>query len=53
MPTLTKGKIQQIGSAHDVVNDTSMSALYGIEVTVHTIGNRSVCIPGPVRFDVS
>lgn len=50
---LDKGKIQQIGSAHDVVNDMSMSALYGIEASVHTIGNRSVCIPGPVRFDVS
>ena len=46
---LSGGRIIAEGLAKDVITDESMRELYGIEVHMQTIGNRIICIPGPLE----
>lgn len=46
---MEKGRIGQVGPACEVVTAASMRALYDIEISVQRIGNRSVCIAGPLE----
>ncbi len=48
---LSKGRIQRLGPAREVVCDEVMAQVYGIPVTVAHVGDRSTCIPGPIRYD--
>ena len=45
---LSGGRIVAEGLARDVITDESMRELYGIEVHVRHIGDRMICIPGPI-----
>lgn len=48
---LHKKSISKIGLASEVITDENMSNIYGIDVSVEKIGNRSFCIPGKHDFD--
>ena len=48
---LSKGRISVVGDAKDIVTNEHMSSLYGIEVNVEHVGDRTVCIPGPIVRD--
>ena len=45
---LSGGRIIAEGLAHEVITDESMRELYGIEVHVEHVGDRVICIPGPI-----
>lgn len=45
---LSGGRIIAEGPASDVITDESMHELYNIEVHVEHIGDRIICIPGPL-----
>lgn len=46
---LRDGKIRAVGQAADIITEEAMSSLYDIEVNVRHIGDRSICIPGPIH----
>ena len=46
---LSGGRIIAEGPASDVITDESMRELYNIEVHVEHIGDRIICIPGPLE----
>ena len=46
---LSGGRIIAEGLASDVITDESMRELYNIEVHVEHIGDRIICIPGPLE----
>ena len=46
---LSGGRIIAEGQARDVITNESMRELYGIEVNVCQVGDRTVCIPGPLH----
>lgn len=48
-----KGAVQRTGTAQEIVTGVNMSDLYDIETSVHAIGDRKTCIPGPVSFTSS
>jgi len=45
---LAGGRIVATGRANEVITDGSMRELYGIEVHVEHVGDRTICIPGPL-----
>lgn len=46
---LSGGRIIATGKASEVITEASMGALYGIQVSVERVGNRTICIPGPIE----
>lgn len=48
---LSGGRIVAEGLAHEVVTEENMRELYGIEVHVEHIGDRTICLPGPLGND--
>lgn len=47
---LSKGRVQCLGPAREVVRDEVMAQVYGIPVTVAHVGDRTTCIPGPIDY---
>ena len=45
---LSEGRVVASGPARDVVTEESMAAIYGIEVHMAQVGDRTVCVPGPL-----
>ena len=45
---LSGGRIIAKGRARDVITEENMCELYGIEVHVERIGDRTICVPGPI-----
>lgn len=45
---LQGGRVAHLGPAAEVVTDETMRDLYGIEVNVRRLGDRTLCIPGPL-----
>ena len=45
---LREGRLWREGSAREVVTQQTMSQLYRLSVHVETVGERVICIPGPL-----
>lgn len=45
---MRSGHVETLGPAADVVTSTSMTSLYGIDVSLLHVGKRTVCVPGAV-----
>lgn len=48
---LREAGIAADGPAAEVVTEENMERLYGIEVHVKKVGSRSICVPGPIRWE--
>lgn len=46
---MSGGRIAHVGPAREVVTADNLRALYGIEINVCTLGERLVCVPGPLE----